>query len=105
MVGYHTRIFLSFAISPVIAFGTPRAKQTNVVSARVQPQKGVCSIIERGRSSQAYFISPFVSFQNLYTETAYVALLWFDPGCNPDPWRKSGWYAVPRNRWVEFDKC
>ena len=46
-----------------------------------------------------------LSFQNLYTETAYVALLWFDPGCNPDPWRKSGWYAVPRNRWVEFDKC
>ena len=46
-----------------------------------------------------------LSFQNLYTETAYVALPWFDPDCNPDPWRKSGWYAVPRNRWVEFDKC
>jgi hypothetical protein len=26
-----------------------------------------------------------LSFQNLYRETAYVALLWFDPGCNPGP--------------------
>ena len=46
-----------------------------------------------------------LSFQNLYTEAAYVALPWIDPDCNPDPRRKSGWYAVPRNRWVEFDKC
>ena len=30
-----------------------------------------------------------LSFQNLYTETAYVALPWFDPDCNPDPWRRA----------------
>jgi hypothetical protein len=43
MVGYHTpRIFLPFAISTVIAFGTPRAKQTNVVPAR-------CAATERRR--------------------------------------------------------
>ena len=41
MVGYPTpRIFLSFAISPVIAFGTPRDKQTNVVPARCAATEG-----------------------------------------------------------------
>ena len=41
MVGYHTpRIFLPFAISPVIAFGTPRAKQTNIVPARCAATEG-----------------------------------------------------------------
>ncbi|MBV8913663.1 MAG: hypothetical protein JOZ05_11565 [Acetobacteraceae bacterium] len=42
-----------------------------------------------------------LSFQNLYTETTYVALLWFDPGCSPDPWRKIGWYEVPPGQTVE----
>src|SRR5271166_6058106 len=41
MVGYPTlRIFLSFAINPVIAFGTPRDKQTNLVPARCAATEG-----------------------------------------------------------------
>ncbi|HTQ20660.1 papain-like cysteine protease family protein [Mycobacterium sp.] len=33
-------------------------------------------------------------FWNGYTDTVYIALLWYDPGCHPDPWRKVGWYGV-----------
>lgn len=33
-------------------------------------------------------------FQNSYTDTVYIALLWYDPGCSPDPWRKVGWYVA-----------
>jgi len=41
MVGDPTPpIFLSFAMSPVIAFGTPRDKQTNVVPARCAATEG-----------------------------------------------------------------
>ena len=42
-----------------------------------------------------------LSFQNLYSQTAYVALLWFDPGCSPDRWRKIGWFAVDPNQTVQ----
>ncbi len=42
-----------------------------------------------------------LSFQNLYSETAYVALVWFSPDCSPDPWRKIGWFAVAPNETVE----
>ena len=41
MVGYPTlRIFLSFAINPIIAFGTPRDKQTNFVPTRCAATEG-----------------------------------------------------------------
>ncbi|HTA13605.1 MAG TPA: hypothetical protein VK781_01955 [Solirubrobacteraceae bacterium] len=43
-----------------------------------------------------------LSFQNAYTETAYVALLLFDSGCSPDPWSKSGWYRIEPNQTVEI---
>jgi hypothetical protein len=33
-------------------------------------------------------------FENAYTDTVYIALLWYDPGCSPDPWRKVGWYVA-----------
>ena len=41
-------------------------------------------------------------FQNGYTDPVYVALLWYDPGCSPDPWRKSGWYEVAPSSSVEI---
>jgi hypothetical protein len=39
-------------------------------------------------------------FQNAYSDTVYIALLWYDPGCNP-PWRKSGWYEAAPGTSIE----
>lgn len=41
-------------------------------------------------------------YQNSYTDPVYVAILWFDPGCNGEPWRKSGWYKVDPGSAVEI---
>ena len=41
-------------------------------------------------------------FQNGYTDPVYIALLWYDPGCSPEPWRKSGWYEVAPSSSVEI---
>jgi hypothetical protein len=35
-----------------------------------------------------------LSFQNLTTDMVYVSLLWHDPSCSPEPWRKKGWWAI-----------
>src|SRR6185437_6082459 len=35
-------------------------------------------------------------------QTAYVALLLYDSGCSPDPWRKSGWYRIDPGQTVEI---
>jgi len=57
MVGFYPSIFLSFAISPVIALGTPRDKPTNVL-ARWAAQQAVGGIIQRARSSTSVFYFP-----------------------------------------------
>jgi hypothetical protein len=41
-------------------------------------------------------------FQNAYTDPVYVAILWFDPSCSGEPWRKSGWYLVASGSSVEI---
>jgi Papain-like cysteine protease AvrRpt2 len=41
-------------------------------------------------------------FQNAYTDPVYVAILWFDPSCSGQPWRKSGWYLVASGSSVEI---
>jgi hypothetical protein len=33
-------------------------------------------------------------FGNPRSDTVYIALLTYDSGCHPNPWRKSGWYGV-----------
>jgi Papain-like cysteine protease AvrRpt2 len=33
-------------------------------------------------------------FQNADSYSAYVAVLWYDPNCAAQPWRKSGWYEI-----------
>jgi hypothetical protein len=41
-------------------------------------------------------------YQNAYTATVYVAILWYDPSCGGgQPWRKVGWYAVASGSSVE----
>lgn len=40
-------------------------------------------------------------FENVYSETVFVALLWYDAGCQPDPWRKVGWYRVEPDTGVQ----
>lgn len=42
-----------------------------------------------------------LSFQNAYTEDVYIALLWFDNTCKPDPWRKIGWFLAAPGETVE----
>src|SRR5271166_1914304 len=59
MVGYPTlRIFLSFAINPAIAFGTPRDKQTNFVPARCAAKEG------NWQHSPVRTFKPSVTFSN-----------------------------------------
>jgi Papain-like cysteine protease AvrRpt2 len=41
-------------------------------------------------------------FQNGYTDPVYIAMLWYDPGCSGEPWRKSGWYEVASGSSVEI---
>ncbi len=41
-------------------------------------------------------------YQNGYTDPVYVAMLWFEPGCSGQPWRKSGWYPVAPGSSVEI---
>ena len=41
-------------------------------------------------------------FQNGYTDPVYIAILWYDPGCGGEPWRKSGWYEVASGSSVEI---
>jgi hypothetical protein len=43
-----------------------------------------------------------LTFNNLSGNTAYLALLTYDSGCSPDPWRKSGWYAVANNGSIQL---
>src|SRR5579871_5135721 len=35
-----------------------------------------------------------LEFQNQYSQTAYVALLWYESSCAGQPWKKYGWYTV-----------
>jgi hypothetical protein len=41
-------------------------------------------------------------FQNAYSDPVYVAILWYDPSCSGQPWRKSGWYLVASGSSVEI---
>ena len=41
-------------------------------------------------------------FQNGYTDPVYIAILWYDPGCGAEPWRKSGWYEVASGSSIEI---
>lgn len=40
-------------------------------------------------------------FGNPGSETVYIALLTYDPGCRPHPWRKSGWYGLAGGSVIE----
>jgi hypothetical protein len=42
-----------------------------------------------------------VWFQNSYKDTAYISLVWFQPACSTEPWRKIGWYAAAPGAKVE----
>jgi hypothetical protein len=33
-------------------------------------------------------------FQNLYSDKVYIAFLYYDPGCSPTPFHKTGWWQV-----------
>ena len=41
-------------------------------------------------------------FQNGYTDPVYIAILWYDPGCGAEPWRKSGWYEIASGSSIEI---
>jgi hypothetical protein len=45
-----------------------------------------------------------LSFQNLYKDTAFVAMVLFDRSCGNVPWRKMGFFAVAPGKTVEVLK-
>ena len=42
-----------------------------------------------------------LSFENAWTQTAYIAIIWFDSACDP-PWQKVGWYVAQPGQTVQI---
>jgi hypothetical protein len=42
-----------------------------------------------------------LSFENAWSQTVYIAIIWFDSACSP-PWQKVGWYVANPGQTVQI---
>ena len=72
----------------------PRAPGGSAAAIGQETQRALTSTAEREETMGLWF-------QNGYTDPVYIALLWYDPGCSPEPGERAAgmrWRRVRRSK-------